>query len=46
MRLYGDNGGDAYQQTEPIFTQLYRYFDAAKPPVKETLLIAAGSVGK
>ncbi|KAF8961112.1 hypothetical protein BDZ97DRAFT_1664899 [Flammula alnicola] len=46
VRRYGLNGQDGFNHAEPIFTHLYQRFEASKNPVRETLLIAVGSMGK
>jgi serine/threonine-protein kinase ATR len=34
------------EQMEALFSSIFRLLDTAKPPVKETLLIIMGSLGK
>ncbi|KAJ6515319.1 hypothetical protein C8R45DRAFT_1139488, partial [Mycena sanguinolenta] len=39
-------GADAWKYTQPLFSQLNEALDGSKIPVKETLLVTAGLVGK
>jgi hypothetical protein len=46
MGLYATEGPDAWKYTQPLFSQLNEVLDGNKIPVKETLLVTAGLIGK
>lgn len=43
---YSKRSGDVPTFTTPVFSQLYECFDTFKNPLRETLLVAIGSMGK
>jgi serine/threonine-protein kinase ATR len=44
VQNYGQHEG--LKHTEPIFDRLYQCFEISKNPIRETLLIAVGSMGR
>ncbi|KAJ7462055.1 hypothetical protein FB451DRAFT_1043857 [Mycena latifolia] len=44
--LYADEGPGAWKYTQPLFSQLNEVLDGNMIPVKETLLVTAGFIGK
>ncbi|KAJ7688699.1 hypothetical protein B0H17DRAFT_938064 [Mycena rosella] len=44
--LYAEEGPGAWKYTHPLFSQLNEVLDENKLPVKETLLVTAGLIGK
>ncbi|KAJ6560264.1 hypothetical protein B0H19DRAFT_1146990 [Mycena capillaripes] len=44
--LYAAEGPDAWRYTQPLFSQLNEILEGNKIPVKETLLVTAGLIGK
>ncbi|KAJ7098650.1 hypothetical protein B0H15DRAFT_771712 [Mycena belliarum] len=46
IALYADEGSGAWKHTQPLFSQLNEALDDSKIPVKETLLVTAGMIGK
>lgn len=46
VRFYHAIGKTTWTKVERIFDTFYRLMDSPKDPVKETVLIAVGSVGK
>ncbi|KAJ7784096.1 hypothetical protein B0H16DRAFT_1296839 [Mycena metata] len=46
ITLYATEGPDAWKHTEPLFARLHEILDGNKIPVKETLLVTAGLIGK
>ncbi|KDR84098.1 hypothetical protein GALMADRAFT_219929 [Galerina marginata CBS 339.88] len=46
VQLYGLGGTDGFLQAESIFTRLYQCFEQSRNPIRETLLVTVGSMGK
>ncbi|KAJ7130974.1 hypothetical protein C8R46DRAFT_1327841 [Mycena filopes] len=44
--LYAAEGPDGWKQAAPLFSQLHEILEGNKIPVKETLLVTAGSMGR
>jgi hypothetical protein len=43
--MYAANEG-AWRRTEPLFAHFYRLLDSASIPIKETVLVTVGAIGK
>lgn len=46
IQVYSLQNEIGYQHADPIFVRLYQCFEVAKNPVRETLLVAVGAMGK
>ncbi len=46
IQVYSLQNEIGCQRADPIFVRLYQCFEVAKNPIRETLLVAVGAMGK